>query len=86
YDVTELLAAGANTIGAMVGNGWYKGNLAWEGRRDYFGDTRALLVQLHVTYADGSQQVICSDDAWQCNGGPLLRTELYHGDLYDARL
>jgi len=32
YDVTSLIAAGNNALGCMVGNGWYKGYLAWEGK------------------------------------------------------
>ncbi|MFD0959763.1 family 78 glycoside hydrolase catalytic domain [Paenibacillus chungangensis] len=86
YDVTGLLASGANALGAMVGNGWYKGNLAWEGKRNFYGDERALLLQLHIVYADGSEEVVCSDDTWQCSNGALQRSELYHGELYDARL
>ena len=31
YDVTPLLVAGSNAIGVSVGNGWYRGYLAWDG-------------------------------------------------------
>lgn len=86
YDVTTLLREGGNTLGATLGNGWYKGYLAWKDGRELYGDQLALLLQLHVTLADGSEQVIVSDDSWQYTSGPILMSELYHGETYDARL
>ncbi|MFY9297085.1 MAG: alpha-L-rhamnosidase N-terminal domain-containing protein, partial [Caldicoprobacterales bacterium] len=38
YDVTDMLKEGANAIGAALGVGWYKGDLAgWLGRRNLYG-------------------------------------------------
>jgi len=49
YDVTELVRAGANAIGAILGDGWYRGHLGFSGRRrNLYGDRLALLAQLHV--------------------------------------
>ena len=35
YDVTSLLKSGDNAVGVMLGNGWYRGNLAWQDRREH---------------------------------------------------
>jgi alpha-L-rhamnosidase-like protein len=86
YDVTPLLKAGANAVGAMLGNGWYRGNLAWEGRRNIYGDRLALLAQIQVTYKDGRSETIGSDPSWRAATGPILMSEIYHGETYDARL
>ena len=86
YDVTPLLKTGANAVGAMLGNGWYRGNLAWEGRRNLYGDTLALLCQIQVTYKDGRTETVVSDQDWKAANGPLLMSEIYHGETYDARL
>ncbi|WP_339286557.1 family 78 glycoside hydrolase catalytic domain [Paenibacillus sp. FSL E2-0201] len=86
YDVTSLIAAGGNALGCILGNGWYKGYLAWEGKKDIFGNARAVLIQLHVTLSDGSEHIIVSDEKWRTSTGPLLMSELYHGETYDARL
>lgn len=86
YDVTENLIEGVNAIGTMIANGWYKGSIAFEGKRNYYGDQRALLLQLRLTYADGTEEMICSDRSWRWNGGPLLSSEIMHGETYDARL
>lgn len=85
YDVTNLLSEGANAIGIMLGNGWFKGNLGWVDERNLYGENRAALAQLHVRYADGSEDVLGTDDAWKASAGPLLMSEIYHGETYDAR-
>ena len=88
YDVTSMLKNGRNALGAMLGNGWYKGYLAgWIGNnRERYGKKTALLLQMYITYADGSEQIVVSDGTWKAHTGPILMSELYHGETYDARL
>jgi alpha-L-rhamnosidase len=85
YDVTSLLRQGGNVIGAILGDGWYCGNLAWNGRQLY-GDRPKLLAQLVITHPDGLQTLIVSDQSWQTSFGPLLEADLIMGESYDARL
>lgn len=85
YDVTNMLKDGANAIGASLGAGWYKGDLAWEGNRNVYGNRMALLLQLLVRYTDGREILVVSDDSWKASDGPILYSELYHGETYDAR-
>src|SRR5690606_35623574 len=47
YDVTAQLKSGANAIGVLLGDGWYKGELTWLRKRNIYGDRRAMLLQLH---------------------------------------
>ncbi len=86
YDVSAQLSEGENVLGASLGNGWFCGNLAWAGNRDLYGKDRALLAELHVRYKDGSSLVVASDGTWKSTGGPVLMSELYHGETCDARL
>ncbi|WP_281890950.1 alpha-L-rhamnosidase [Paenibacillus sp. YYML68] len=86
YEVTELLKTEVNAIGALLGNGWYKGNLAFAEQRNIYGKQLALLCQLHITYEDGTEDMVISDDQWKSATGPLLFSEIYHGETYDARL
>lgn len=87
YDVTAMLkAGGVNAIGAAVANGWYKGRLGWATSKGLYGERRAVLVQLHVVYADGSEEVVVSDATWKAAEGPIRMAELYDGETYDARL
>ena len=86
YDVTPLLVPGQNAAGALLGNGWYRGDLAWGGRRNIYGDRLALLCQIVIVYKDGRTEVVGSDQAWKAATGPILMSEIYHGETYDARL
>jgi len=86
YDVTGLLKRGPNAVGAVLGNGWYRGNLAWDDRRNIYGDRLALLAQIVITYRGGRQEVIPTDAGWKASTGPILMSEIYHGESYDARL
>jgi alpha-L-rhamnosidase len=87
YDVTPLLRTGENAVGALLGNGWYRGDLmGFAGRRNVYGDRLALLLQIDVTYADGRREIVGSDGSWKSATGPILMSEIYHGETYDARL
>ncbi len=87
YDVTELVRPRSNAIGAVLGDGWYRGRLGFEGgKRNIWGDRLAFLAQLEVVYADGSSDEIVTDDGWRASTGPLLMSSIYDGETYDARL
>lgn len=86
WDVTERLREGANAIGAMVGAGWYKGDMSFNRYRNYYGEQTGFICHLVVTLRDGSQQVIASDGRWQGSDSAILFSEIYDGEIYDARL
>ena len=86
YDVTDMLRQGENVVGAVVGAGWYKGDLVWKDHRNFSGSKNALFVQLHITYKDGRKQVVMTGEDWQSGLGPITFSELYHGETYDANL
>ena len=83
YDVTSQVKA-KNTIGAILGDGWYRGNIAWGGN-NYYGDKLALLCQLQINYTDGTSETILSDNTWKVTTGPILYSDIYNGETYDAR-
>jgi alpha-L-rhamnosidase len=87
FDVTNLLREGSNAIGAMLGDGWYRGRLGFGGgRRNIYGDRLALLAQLEISYADGTTDRIGTDAGWRAARGPILASDIYDGERYDARL
>ncbi|MEH7073457.1 family 78 glycoside hydrolase catalytic domain [Neobacillus drentensis] len=86
YDVTKQLQDGTNAIGIILADGWYKGNLVRENNRNIYGNRRAAFFQIHVTYNDGTEEVIVTDNTWKASTGPIVFSEIYHGETYDARL
>ncbi|SFR66997.1 glycoside hydrolase family 78 protein [Maribacter stanieri] len=85
YDVTHMLKAN-NAIGALVGDGWYRGNIGWKGDYAFYGKQLALLVQLHINYTDGTTETILTNEDWKASYGPILESDMYNGEKYDARL
>ncbi len=85
YDVTQQLKSGQNVLGAVLGDGWYAGYLAFTGRRHYYGDQTRFIAQLQLDYADGSSSVIATDGSWRASYGPILEDDLLMGCVYDAR-
>ncbi len=85
YDVTRRLRTGQNTVGAILGDGWYAGYLAFSGKRHYYGDKTRLLVQMQIEYADGSKEIVGTDDTWKATVGPVRENDLLMGSVYDAR-
>lgn len=85
YEADELLSLlrqGENVLGVMLGNG-YNFNYSrwgWKWKRD-----KALILQLDLTFSDGSMITIGTDESWQAAPGPLLMQDIYDGETYDAR-
>ena len=85
YDVTNLIQQ-KNAISAVLGDGWYRGNIAFRGQRHYYGDKLALLAQLKINYTDGTSETIITDNNWKVSNGPILKSDIYNGETYDANL
>jgi len=86
YDVTALLRVGSNVLGASLGNGWYKGRIGFGNQHNFYGDTRGLLLQLEVEYTDGTKETINTDEHWKYTYGPIMASDIYDGEIYDARM
>ncbi len=85
YDVTRQLKQGRNALGAILGDGWYAAYLAFTGKRHYYGDKTRFIAQVQIEYADGTTEVIGTDDTWKAATGPILEGDLLMGSVYDAR-
>ncbi len=86
YDVTGLVKQGSNAIGVTLGDGWYRGHLAWDDNKNIYGKDISLLLQLMITYEDGTSQTIVSDESWKSTTGSIRSSSIYDGETIDARL
>ncbi len=86
YDVTAEVREGTNTLGAILGDGWYASALAHLGRRNIYGGQPRFLAQLVVELADGTTQVVASDESWKAAFGPIRHADLLMGCELDTRL
>jgi alpha-L-rhamnosidase len=85
YDVTSLLQRGTNTLGAILGDGWFRGNVSALGQNHYGTKTR-LRAQLELFYPGGTNEMIASDPTWKAGFGPIQQSDMQAGETYDARL
>jgi alpha-L-rhamnosidase len=86
YDVTDLLQRGENAVGVFLADGWFRGELGFNPQRNHYGDRLALLMQIKISYSGGGEETIVTDGRWKAATGPILMSEIYHGETYDARL
>jgi alpha-L-rhamnosidase len=82
YDVKKFLKTGENVIGVLLGNGFYNPASYWcEG----YGSPR-FLGQIHITFTDGTEQVVATDMSWKASKSPIVSDLVYDGEHYDSRL
>lgn len=82
YDITDLLKQGENALGVLVGNGWYNTHTRrWPAA---YGSPR-MICQVKVTYEDGSEEIIVSDQSWKVKESAIVYNDEYIGETYDAR-
>jgi alpha-L-rhamnosidase len=85
HDITSSLKEGENTLGAVLGNGWYQ-QADRPDNPQYLFDTPRLLAQFSIEYEDGRTEQFFSDESWKTATGPILYNGLHSGEIYDAQL
>ncbi|NIK60744.1 family 78 glycoside hydrolase catalytic domain [Kribbella shirazensis] len=87
HDVTELLRAGDNVVGAELGRGFFglTSVNVWRWHDAPWTADPQLIARLVIEYDDGRVEEISSDESWRVTGGPTLSDSLYLGETYDAR-
>ncbi len=86
YDVTNHLKEGENRLEIFCGNGWYKGRLGYEGAREVYGNRFSAIAELRIQYADGSSEVLGSDESWLYRGSDFEATDIYDGECLNRQL
>lgn len=86
YDITGMVQEGVNEAEVWLGPGWYKGTMGLTRAMGNYGEQTAFGMQLVLYYIDGSKEVICTDESWQGSDSPIVFSEIYDGETYDARL
>lgn len=90
YDITNNLNQGLNVAGVMLANGAYNmrkvaDRYSWGGGGSILGNP-CFIAQLNITYEDGSQDIVISDQSWKYANGPITFNNLYGGEDYNAQL
>ncbi|WP_165792983.1 alpha-L-rhamnosidase [Sphingobacterium haloxyli] len=88
YDLADRWQQGKNTIGVLLGNGFYyippiKGR--YQKHKVAFGLPK-LKMKVVNTYDDGSKETIDSDSTWKVHQSPITFSSMYGGEDYDERV
>lgn len=84
YDITAHLNKGENIIGVIVADGWYLGRVGFGGDSCQYGNMLGLLFQIEVEHTSGDHKVIISDKNSKASTGPLVFSDIFVGEKYDA--
>lgn len=86
FDVTAQLQQ-AGELSVLLGNGWYKGRFGFDPTRPpYYGDSWKLIADLVLTYEDGAEEVIGTDESWQVTRSNITFSNIYDGEIRDDTL
>ncbi|MEF2279631.1 family 78 glycoside hydrolase catalytic domain [Deinococcus sp. YIM 134068] len=86
YDVTGQVQLGQNALGVTLADGWYAGRTSAAGDSLNFGDRLGVLFQLEIELEDGVRLTVASDGNIRSSvDGPLVYSDLFIGERYDAR-
>jgi len=84
YDVTSLIEQN-NTMDIYVGGGWHLGRISNNGRHFYSAKKPAIILELVMTFEDGTFRRIVSDERFSCALSGILFSCIYDGEYFDAR-
>ncbi len=84
YDVTESIQD-QNDLVVDVAGGWAVGSFVFTRKNRHVADRQALLLELHLTYADGTTEIVGTDSSWDvCEDGKYKMADIYDGETFDA--
>lgn len=83
YQADDMLKE-KNKMEITVGNGWYKGILGFTVTPNHYGDRVAAIAEIHITYTDGSTEIVKTDENWSVTTGSIRKSEIYMGETIDT--
>jgi alpha-L-rhamnosidase len=82
YNIDNYINKGNNTVGVLLGTGWWLSVLNCVGKPPQF------IMQINIVFNDGEEKNIVTDNksGWLTCLSPIVFNSIYDGEVYDARL
>ncbi len=84
YDVTSMIRK-KSLVEVEVGPGWMSGSIARIEKGYQITPPIAIIGDIDITYEDGTEEKIETDETWKTKRSTILYTDIYHGETIDAR-
>ena len=87
YNVAKYLKSGTNEIDIWLADGWLRSQMMWARNPIYntWGEDIAAIAELHAAPGNGAL-LLKTDASWTSGALPILKSGIYFGEVYDARL
>ena len=86
YNVTDMLSDETSIV-VGVGNGWYSSRGGFPESKDgMYGSFPALIAALEMLFADGTSEVVYTDESWLTARSECLFSGIYDGEITDANI
>ena len=88
FDVTREFKNGDNALGVILGNGWYnhQSTAVWNFDKAGWRARPRFLLNIRLTYQDGSTETLATDNTWKTSPGPIIFNSIYTAEHVDHRL
>ena len=86
-DVTGHIHKGRNRIRIMLGDGWYKGRIGFDGGyENVYGDQYYGICELYAGTQGNLQLLTATDNSWKWKKSPVVFNNIYDGEIYSSAL
>ena len=85
YDIVSLLVPGRNAIGAIVSDGWFRGQVGLPRAHDQWGSELGFLAQVCATFDGGAVAVAGTGPGWRSTHSWIESADLIAGETVDLR-
>jgi len=75
-----------NCLGALLGDGWFRGNYDLDNRRNFVWHAAGIAGPARDYLQRRKKQIVSTDENWKATTGPILLSDIYDGETYDARM
>ena len=86
YDISDRVCESDRIcVDVLLGDGWWIGHLGMSGANCNYGSKLGFLMDLELTYPDGSVTVIGSDEQFLSCDSFIRYSDLFVGEMQDGR-
>ena len=85
FEINEALVPGRNAIGAIVSDGWFRGQVGLPRAHDQWGSELGFLAQVCATFDGGATAVAGTGPGWRSTRSWIVSADLIAGQSVDLR-